>query len=220
MAKEGDWIGNVGHLALADSTLSELLIDMLRMIEYGKLSGTPKEPDPGLTTRQAAKEVRKCLSDFARLFPDEASGWLSEVLDTAEIRNEVLHAVALNRCVTCGTATQFEHPRSGKRIDRSDVAVQELTTELLDLIERGRALASRIGKLVNERIVLASMLLADDTGETVVPELVTPGAVEHSCGECNGNGRASATVTLQGSVEVKPTGVTKALLEGRHTHVE
>jgi len=54
MKREGDWVGNVGHLALADSALSELLIDMLRMVDYGHLSAVPKDPDPGLTTRQAA----------------------------------------------------------------------------------------------------------------------------------------------------------------------
>jgi hypothetical protein len=58
------------------------------------------------------------------------------------------------------------------------------------------------------------MLLADDTGETIVPETVRPHVVKHTCGDCNGDGRATAAVTIQlGSVQIKPNGHTKALLE-------
>lgn len=49
MTREGDWVGDFGHLTLADTALSELLIDMLRMLDYGHLSSMPKAPDPGLT---------------------------------------------------------------------------------------------------------------------------------------------------------------------------
>jgi hypothetical protein len=67
---------------------------------------------------------------------------------------------------------------------------------------------------VNEQIILGAMLLADDTGETIVPETVHPHVVMQACGDCNGDGRATAAVTIQlGKVEVKPTGHTKALLE-------
>lgn len=59
MTREGDWVGEFGHLTLADTALSELLIDMLRMLDYGHLSSMPKPPEPGLTTKQAAKEVLK-----------------------------------------------------------------------------------------------------------------------------------------------------------------
>ncbi|KRF32413.1 hypothetical protein [Nocardioides sp. Soil805] len=59
MTRDGDWVGDFGHLTLADTALSELLIDMLRMLDYGHLSSMPKSPDPGLTTKQAAKAVLK-----------------------------------------------------------------------------------------------------------------------------------------------------------------
>lgn len=214
MKSEGDWVGDVGHLTLADATLGELLIDMLRMLDYGHLSAPPKEPDPGLTTRQAAKEVRRFREKYPALLPDVAEAWLDEVLTATDERNEMLHAVARNRCATCGTATMFQHPRTGKLVDRREEAVQALTEKLLDLCERGGEIAEEIASLVNKRIILGAMLLADDSGETVVPETVHPHVVKHTCGDCNGNGRATATVTLHlGSLEIEPTGHAKALLD-------
>jgi hypothetical protein len=214
VTKEADWVGDVGHLVLADSALSELLIDMLRMLDYGHLSAIPREPDPGLTTKQAAREVRSFHEKYPRLFPDTADSWLSEVLEAADVRNELLHAVARNRCITCGSATLFQHPRTGRFIDRSEEAVQALTEKLLDLGERGSDIAGQITSLVNKQIVLGAMLLADDTGETIVPETVHPRVVKHTCGDCNGDGRATAAVTIQlGNIEIRPTGHTKALLD-------
>jgi hypothetical protein len=211
----GDWVGDVGHLTLADSALSELLIDMLRMLDHGHLSATPREPDPGLTTRQAARGVRKVQKEYPRLVPDDADDWLNEVLDAAEKRNELLHAVALNRCDTCGTATLFQHPRTGKVIDRGEEAVQTLTEKLLDLKERGGEIAEQMATLVNKQIILGAMLLADDTGEAIVPETVRPHVTKHTCGDCNGDGRATAAVTIQlGNTEIMPTGLTRRFLEG------
>jgi hypothetical protein len=214
VTRAGDWVGDVGHLTLADSALSELLIDMLRMLDYGDLSTMPRDPDRGLTTKQAARDVRRFQEEYPRLFPDDADDWLSEVLDAADERNELLHAVARNRCIKCGTATLFQHPRTGRMIDRSEEAVQALTEKLLNLHERGGEIAAQIAGLVNKQIILGAMLLADDTGETIVPETVHPHVVKHTCGDCNGDGRATAAVTIQfGNVEIKPTGHTKALLD-------
>lgn len=213
MTREGDWVGDVGHLTLADSALSELLIDMLRMLDYGHLSAMPQQPDPGLTTKQAALAVSKVhdLSPF--LFPDSAEDWLLDVLNAADERNEMLHAVALNRCVSCGTATLFQHPRSGKLVDRSEAAVQALTERLLDLGERGGEVATGIAESVNRRIIIGAMLLADDTGESVWPETVRPRENNLTCGACTGDGRATASVTVQLGFEVKPTGTMRALVE-------
>lgn len=216
MTREGDWVGDLGHLMLADTALSELLIDMLRMLDYGHLSSLPKAPDPGLTTKQAALEVLKVQEKYPRLVPDDAGNWLQEVLTAADERNELIHAVALNRCIACGTATLFQHPRTKKWIDRSAEAVQGLTERLLDLHETGDEIAERMAKLVNGNITLGAMLLADDTGESIVPETVHPHVARHTCGECNGDGRATASVVVHvGGVEVKPTGVTKASLKNR-----
>ncbi len=213
MTREGDWVGDFGHLTLADTALGELLIDLLRMLDYGHLSSMPKAPDSGLTTKQAAKEVLSFREAYPRLVPDYVGDWLREVVAAADDRNELTHALALNRCSKCGTATLFQHPRTGKWID-SDEAVQALTVRLLDLREAGDEIASRIAELVNGSIILGAMLLADDTGETIVPETVHPHVVIHTCGNCTGDGRATAAVIVQaGGVEVKPTGLAKTLLE-------
>jgi hypothetical protein len=218
MAKVGDWVGDLGHLMLADTALSELLIDMLRMLDYGHLSSIPKPPDYGLTTKQAAKQILRFQDKYPRLVPDHAGEWLLEVIKAADERNELTHAVALNRCISCGTATLFRHPRTGKCIDRSEEAVQALTERLLDLREAGDEIAVRIAEVVNKSILLGAMVLADNTGETIVPETVHPHIVNHTCGDCTGDGRATASVVLQvGRVEVKPTGLTKAKLENRTT---
>ena len=159
-------------------------------------------------------DVQRFREKYPRLFPDDADDWLAEVLGVAEERNELLHAVARNRCVTCGTATLFEHPRTGKLIERSEGAVQALTDRLLDLRERGGEIAAQIASLVSKQIILGAMLFDDDTGKTIVPETVHPNVVKHTCGDCNDDGRATAEVTIQlGNVEIKPTRHTKALLE-------
>jgi hypothetical protein len=86
------------------------------------------------------------------------------------------------------------------------------------LREAGDEIAAQIAKLVNHNIILGAMLLADDTGETIVPETVHPHIVNHTCGDCTGDGRATASVVLQvGGVEVKPTGLTKVLRENQST---
>lgn len=219
MTREGDWVGDIGHLTLADSALSELLIDILRMLDYGHLTAMPKTPDPGLTTKQAAKEALRFGEKYPRLVPADVEDWLHAVITATDERNELVHAVALNRCVDCGKATLFQHPRTGKTVDRSDAAVHELTETLLSLRETGDEVAAQIAKNVNSNIILGAMLLADDTGETIVPETVHPHVAKHTCGECNGDGRATATVVVQlgHGVEVHPSGATKALLNDRNT---
>jgi hypothetical protein len=219
MTRDGDWVGDIGHLTLADSALCELLIDILRMLDYGHLTAHPRAPDPGLTTRQAAKQALKFGEKYPRLIPTPVRDWLDEVVDATDERNELVHAVALNRCVECGSATLFQHPRTGRTVDRSDAAVKALTERLLNLREEGDEIAAEIAKIVNHNIILGAMLLADDTGETIVPETVHPHVARHTCGDCNGDGRATATVIVHvgPGIEVHPTGATKALLEGVDT---
>jgi hypothetical protein len=207
---ESERIGDIGNLALADTALSELVIDMLGMLRYADLF-TPvedrKAPDPGLTTKQAARQMQRVIAKDPRLFPKDAPvhALLDAVLAVSEERNQIMHAVALNRCVECGNATLFQHPRSGRFVDRSEDAVQELTDRLLDLREQGIELANQVAWQVNRRIFIGAMVLANDIGETVVPETVMPRQAEHTCGDCNGDGRATARVTIGlGGVEIHP----------------
>jgi len=81
--------------------------------------------------------------------------------------------IALNRCSKCGTATLFRLPRTGQWVDRSEMAVQALTERMPDLREAGDEIAERIAKLVNQSIIVGAVL-ADDTGEAIVPETVLP----------------------------------------------
>jgi len=67
VTREGDWVGDVGHLTLADSALTELLIDMLRMLEYGHLSSIAEEPDPGLTKVAACISASMPTRHFVRM---------------------------------------------------------------------------------------------------------------------------------------------------------
>lgn len=106
------------HLALADATLDALLIDMLSVLGHASYPGAPRLVKPGLTTKQAARQVRRCLEAEPELFGDTAKDWLSEVTAVTDSRNELLHAVTLDRCGTCGAATRFIHPRSGWKVDR------------------------------------------------------------------------------------------------------
>jgi hypothetical protein len=210
VTSEGERLGDIGNLALADTALSELVIEMLRMLTYADLF-TPVEdratPDSGLTTKQAAQQAQRVLKNDRRLFPDDANvhEWLDEVLAVSEKRNRIMHAVALNRCVECGNATLFQHPRSGTFVDRSDEAVQALIDRLLDLREQGVKVAEQIARHVNRRIFIGAKVLANDTGEAVVPETVMPRQTEHTCGDCNGDGRATATLRVNlGGIEVPP----------------
>ncbi len=54
---EDQWIGDLGHLALADATLGALLIDMLTVLAHARYPEAPLVVNPGLTTKQAAREV-------------------------------------------------------------------------------------------------------------------------------------------------------------------
>jgi hypothetical protein len=57
----------------------------------------------------------------------------------------LLHVVARNRCIACGSATVFEHPRTGELINRSEEVVQALAEKLLDLRERGGEIVAQQG---------------------------------------------------------------------------
>src|SRR3954463_7296840 len=100
---------------------------MLAVLTHVGYPEAPLVVDPGLTTKQAARDVWRRLEADLGLFGNTAGGWLSDVITVTDTRNELLHAVALDRCGTCGTATKFIHPRSGRQVDRSEQAVHDLT---------------------------------------------------------------------------------------------
>jgi hypothetical protein len=211
---ESQWIGDLGHLALADATLGALLIDILGILGYAGHPEAPPSVNTGLTTKAAAKEVQRRLKEQPELFGDTATDWLSNVVAVAESRNQLLHAVALDRCGTCGTATKFTNPRSGSEVDRSEQAVRDLTEHALTLHRDGMLVADQIAEQVNERILARAGLNAKATGQAQGPPQVYPHHVTHQCATCAGNGRGSMTVHVGPAVVVYPREQMKALMEG------
>lgn len=208
------WIGDLGHLALADATLGALLIDMLTVLAHADYPEAPLSVDPGQTTKQAARAVRHYLEAEPELFGDTAKAWLSNVTAVTDSRNKLLHAVALDRCGTCGAATRFVHPRSGHEVDRSEQAVRDLTARVLGVRKHGTLVADEIAERVNTRIVVRARLDADATGEIQNPPQVYPHHVTHKCATCTGSGRGSTTIRIGTAVEVYPHEQLKALMEG------
>jgi hypothetical protein len=207
------WVGDLGHLALADASLGALLIDMLGMLAH---AGYPKEPgevDHGQTTGNAARAVGRRLSSDPDLFPDDAAAWLAEVQAASESRNQLLHAVALNRCNTCGHATRFMHPRSGVEVDRSEATIQRLTARVLELNRLGGQIAEEVAKRANERIVKRARHEAEATDEIQSPPQVSAQHVTRVCGACAGDGVGNATVRLGTAVEVWPQARFRAFVD-------
>ena len=143
VTKQDYWVGEIGHLALADASLGALLIDMLRLVAEAGYPEPPAQVDTGLTTKQAARAVEQQLQRDPSLFPDDFAQWLADVTDATETRNHILHALAVNRCATCGSAELFVHPRSGEVVDRNEEAVHALTSQALALREQGMPLADQ-----------------------------------------------------------------------------
>ena len=201
---EDQWVGDLGHLALADATLGALLIDMLTVLAHACYPEAPRVVKADLTTKQAAREVRRCLEADPKLFGDTAEDWLSAVTAVADSRSELLHAVALDRCGTCGSASRFVHPRSGREVDRSEQAVRDVTARVLAAHKHGTLVAEQIAERVNSRIVAQARHDADATSEIQNPPQVYPHHVTHKCATCSGDGRGSTTICLGAAVEVYP----------------
>lgn len=210
---EDHWIGDLGHLALADATVGELLIDILTLLEHAAYPDAPRDVDLGLTTKQAAIKVRAALQREPALFGDDAGSWLSDVIEVTDVRNALLHAVALNRCGTCGLATRFVHPRSGSDVDRSVQAVRDLTARVLALYRDGLLFADEVAERVNARIVEGARRMADQTGEVQNPPQVRPHHASHQCAGCAANGRGATSISLGTAVLVYPRALREALFE-------
>jgi hypothetical protein len=70
MTSDDQWIGNLGHLALADATLGALIIEMLSILAHAAYPDAPAAVNPGATTKQAAKKVLSRLDADPNLFGD------------------------------------------------------------------------------------------------------------------------------------------------------
>lgn len=198
------WIGDLGHLALADAMLGATLIDLLGVMEYLSYPETPREIDAGLTTKQAARAVGAHYQKDPSLFPATAAEWLREVIKATDLRNRMLHAVALDRCAGCGNATLFRHPRSGLAVDRSEEAVRSLTACLLTLNGEALQVATDVSAAVNKRIVDRATALAEELDEAQCPPQVYPQRVHRLCAHCSPGGSESVTVSVGTAVAILP----------------
>jgi hypothetical protein len=199
-----NWIGDIGHLALADSALGALLTDMLQVLAEASYPEPSTRVDVGMTTKQAARRLQRCVEADPGLFPDPTSAWLEEVVRATELRNSILHAVAVNRCANCGAASHFVHPRSGSQVDRTDEAVRTLTSQLLALRPPGMLIAEGIAERVNAQIVDRARITAYATDDIQNPPQIYPHRSVALCVSCAGNGRGSITTQVGTAVEVLP----------------
>ena len=104
--------GDIGNLALADAALGALLIQIAEMVEEANYPDPPKKISQSLPTGRAARLVEKQVACYADLFPDQFGAWLEQVVTATDMRNKIMHAVAVDTCVECGNATLFDTPRA------------------------------------------------------------------------------------------------------------
>lgn len=183
----------VGELAVADASLSDLLRDTLHEVTC---------QDPGwVTTGQAADQLQHLAKSDPSLLTPEDVGWLKRVKTAAERRNSIIHAVARDRCASCGQATHFEH--RGAPVDRSLAAIALLVSDFGSLISEGIDVAYLISQRLNAREVAKAKALVTATGSPQTPKQILIGQNWHLCAACGASG-AKTTVALPTAVAVLP----------------
>jgi hypothetical protein len=183
----------VGELAVADATLTDLLRDLLH-----EIAGQ----DPGwVTTGQAADRLLRLAKSDPLLVTSQDADWLRRVKKASERRNSIIHAVASDRCASCGQATQFEH--HGAPVDRSLAAIALLVDDFGSLISEGINTAYMISQRINAREVAKAKELVTATGRPQTPRQILIGQNWHLCAAC-GVGGAKTTVALPTAVAVLP----------------
>jgi hypothetical protein len=184
----------VGQLTIADATLCYLLLDILREAE---------DRNPGeMTTGQVSRKLLDLAKRDPTLLTSDITDWLERVKRATVKRNEVVHAVARDRCVMCGQATQFEH--RGSPVDRSPAGVRLVTSEFTTLINEGVKLAALISDRINAREVAKAQDLARSTGNAQSPKQILIGQSWHRCTTCSQTGVAEVVVALPTAVAVLP----------------
>jgi len=184
----------VGQLAIADATLCDLLRDILNEAG-GQNSGE-------VTTGQAADRLLAAAKTDRLLFTPNVTDWLKRAKKAAEKRNTIIHAIARDRCVTCGRATRFEH--KGATVDRSPTGVGNVVNEFTTLIHEGVNIAGGISDRLNARERAQASALAASTGTTQFPRQVLIGQNWYHCAACSPTGAATVGVPLGTAAMVRP----------------
>jgi hypothetical protein len=156
----------------------------------------------GLTTGKASQKLLGCLRNDTALLTPDVKDWLKRVIDAAERRNQIMHAVAQDQCVICGDATRFDH--KGRTVDRSPAGVTAISAEFKDLIDEGVRHARDISRTLNERAVLTAAQAAAATGTVQAPGQVLIGQTILRCAKCSPGGKPILAISLPTAVAVRP----------------
>jgi hypothetical protein len=109
----------LGQWVLADAMVGEVVTDLRKIDAFGNWPGPIREPAVGGTTKTSAQRLEKDLRVEAALSSPDLMTWLREVVDVTTQRDRAVHAIALDQCMKCGSATMYGHPRSGEGVERS-----------------------------------------------------------------------------------------------------
>ena len=90
-----------------------------------KRRATPQLMGPPTARRAGSPRWSRRASDRRRVHGESRSRSRADrggadVTDATETRNHILHALAVNRCATCGSVELFVHPRSGEVVDLTE----------------------------------------------------------------------------------------------------
>jgi hypothetical protein len=182
----------VGRLAIMDAFLNGLLREIL--------AETPGTRTGELTTGQAANELQRCAKPDPALLTVDVTDWLKRVVQAAQKRNQIMHAIAQNQCVICGDATQFVH--KGNSVDRSKDAVNAVTAEFKDLIDEGVRHALDISETLNARAKAGAVADAVATDQSRSVRTILIGQTIHRCANCSPWGKPITAVPLPTAMAV------------------
>lgn len=195
----------IGELTLAETALGALIKDILSSIpDY-----TPKKKK-WESTGQAVGRLQHLLDTQAEFLPPSVPPWLVRVASAVDQRNEVVHALAGDRCARCKVSTHFTN--SDGEVNRSPERIRALT-ELIDTLTlEGLALSVDISELVNLRYLNNARSEAARTGMVQTPPQISIGLPWHVCGNCTGTGTGAMTIALPTVVVMFPPGTDIAQL--------
>lgn len=180
----------IGELVLAETLLGDLVEDILRA-----LGG-----DPVRSTRRAAEEIKDYLD--GELDDQAMRNWLSDVKGAASKRHAIVHALARDRCKTCGQANHFTY--EGREVDRSAATIQALADTIDSLIRLGLDLARDLNCRIRDRAAKRAKTEANHTGNQVSLSIQYVNLNHFECADCRGADQGMRTVEVGKVVEASP----------------
>lgn len=204
----------VGKLTLADAMIGEVVADLRLILAHANWPGTIRGYESGQTTQRMASKLERELAEEPALASKDLMTWIEDVVSVASDRDRIVHAVALDQCLSCGQASMFRHPRSEERVDRSPEAVAAIRARYEDLRGRAIPLATALADAVNDRILRHAKRIANDQDQIQNPPQASPRLAEHVCAACSGKpGRTRVAVGT--AREVIPDGRWEEYIGGR-----